>query len=100
VGVRAAWSKFYTSGGALFANITPNSHMTSYLTDEANSEGVYIIEKVDRKISWQFICLEEEWTRGYLQEIQHFMECVSLGRKPRAGLALAYETMQINYAGY
>ena len=90
----------YTSGGALFANITPNNHMTSYLTDEAKLEGVYITEKVDRKTGWQFICLEEEWTRGYLQEIQDFMECVSLGREPRAGLALAYETTKIVYAGY
>ena len=70
----------YTSGGALFANITPNNHMVSYLTDEEKLAGVYITEKVDRKTGWQFICLEEEWTRGYLQEIQDFMECVSFGR--------------------
>jgi predicted dehydrogenase len=90
----------YTSGGTLFANITPNNHMTSYLTDEEKLAGVYITEKVDRKTGWQFICLEEEWTRGYLQEIQDFMECVAVGRQPRAGLDLAYETTKINYAGY
>jgi predicted dehydrogenase len=90
----------YTSGGALFANITPNNHMTSYLTDEEKLAGVYITEKVDRKTGWQFICLEEEWTRGYLQEIQDFMECVSSGRQPRADLALAYETTKLNYAAY
>ena len=90
----------YTSGGALFANITPNNHMTSYLTDEAKLAGVYITEKVDRKTGWQFICLEEEWTRGYLQEIQDFMECVSSGRQPRADLDLAYETTKLNYAAY
>jgi predicted dehydrogenase len=90
----------YTSGGALFANITPNNHMLSYLTDEAKLADVYITEKVDRKTGWQFICLEEEWTRGYLQEIQDFMECVSSGRQPRADLGLAYVTTQINYAAY
>jgi predicted dehydrogenase len=90
----------HTSGGALYANITPNNHMTSYLTDEQKLEGVYITEKVDRKTGWQFVCLEEEWTRGYLQEIQDFMECVSLGREPRADLALAYDTTKIIYAGY
>src|SRR5499433_2396839 len=90
----------YTGGGTLFANITPNNHMTSYLTDEEKLAGVYITEKVDRKTGWQFICLEEEWTRGYLQEIQDFMECVAVGRQPRADLGLAYETTKINYAGY
>jgi predicted dehydrogenase len=90
----------YTSGGALFANITPNNHMMSYLTDETKLDGVYITEKVDRKTGWQFVCLEEEWTRGYLQEIQDFMECAAFGRQPRADVALAYETMKVNYAAY
>ena len=90
----------YTNGGSLFANITPNNHLMSYLTDEEKLAGVYITEKVDRKTGWQYICLEEEWTRGYLQEIQDFMECVVHKREPLSGLSLAYETIKVNYAGY
>jgi predicted dehydrogenase len=90
----------YTSGGALFANITPNTHLLSYLTDEEKLAGVYITEKVDRKTGWQFVCLEEEWTRGYLQEIQDFMECISFGTEPRADLDLACETTKLSYAAY
>ena len=90
----------YTNGGSLFANITPNNHLMSYLTDEEKLAGVYITEKVDRKTGWQYICLEEEWTRGYLQEIQDFMECVAQKREPLADLALAYETIKVNYAAY
>jgi len=90
----------YTSGGALFANITPNNHMMSYQTSEEKLASVYITEKVDRKTGWQYVCLEEEWTRGYLQEIQDFMECVATGRQPLADLALAFETIKVNYAGY
>jgi predicted dehydrogenase len=90
----------YTSGGCLFANITPNNHMTTYLTDESRLQSVYFTEKVDRKTGWQSLCLEEEWTRGYLQEIQDFAECVAFGRQPVAGVDLAFETMRINYAAY
>src|SRR5215468_1524504 len=90
----------YTSGGSLFANITPNTHLVSYQTNEEKLAGVYITEKVDRKTGWQFVCLEEEWTRGYLQEIQDFMECAATGRQPLADLALAFETIKVNYAGY
>src|SRR5208282_5043502 len=72
----------YTSGGSLFANITPNNHMLTYMTDEQKLADVYITEKVDRKTGWQFVCLEEEWTRGYLQEIQDFLECAATGRQP------------------
>jgi predicted dehydrogenase len=90
----------YTSGGSLFANITPNTHMMSYQTSEEKLAGVYITEKVDRKTGWQYVCLEEEWTRGYLQEIQDFMECAATGRQPLSDLALAFETIKVNYAGY
>ena len=90
----------HTSSGALFANITPNTHMMSYQTSEEKLADVYITEKVDRKTGWQYVCLEEEWTRGYLQEIQDFMECVATGRQPLADLALAFETIKVHYAGY
>lgn len=90
----------YTSGGSLFANITPNTHLMSYQTSEEKLARVYITEKVDRKTGWQYVCLEEEWTRGYLQEIQDFMECAATGRQPLSDLALAYETIKVNYAGY
>ena len=90
----------YTSGGSLFANITPNTHLVSYQTSEAKLADVYITEKVDRKTGWQYVCLEEEWTRGYLQEIQDFMECATTGRQPLSDLALAYQRIKVNYAGY
>jgi predicted dehydrogenase len=90
----------YTSGGSLFANITPNNHLMSYQTSEEKLASVYITEKVDRKTGWQYVCLEEEWTRGYLQEIQDFMECAATGRQPLSDLSLAFETIKVNYAGY
>ena len=90
----------YTNTGLLFANITPNTHMMSYQTSEEKLASVYFTEKVDRKTGWQYVCLEEEWTRGYLQEIQDFMECIATGRQPLADLALAFQTIKVNYAGY
>jgi len=90
----------YTTGGILNANMCPNTGMVTYLTDEAKLSDVYITEKVDRKTGWQFVCLEEEWTRGYIQELQDFMECVALGRQPLANLELAFDTIQATYAAY
>lgn len=90
----------YTTGGILNANICPNTGMITYLTDEAKLKDVYITEKVDRKTGWQYVCLEEEWTRGYTQEIQDFIECVAQGRQPLADLDLAFDTIQATYAAY
>lgn len=90
----------YTTGGILNANMCPNTGMVTYLTDEEKLAEVYITEKVDRKTGWQFVCLEEEWTRGYIQEIQHFMECVAHARQPLADVDLAFATIQAIYAAY
>jgi len=90
----------YTTGGAVFANIAPNNHVVTYLTDESRLGEVYITEKVDRKTGWQFVCVDEEATRGYIGEMQDFMECVTLGRQPLAGVDLAYAAIQVHYAGY
>lgn len=90
----------YTTGGILNANMCPNTGMVAYLTDENKLNDVYITEKVDRKTGWQYVCLDEEWARGYIQEIQDFMECVAFGRDPLAGLDLAFDTIQATYAAY
>jgi len=74
--------------------------MTTYVTDESKLGGVHFTEKVDCNTGWQFVCLEEEWTRGYLQQIQDFMECVAIGRQPLADLELACGTIRIQYGGY
>ena len=80
----------YTSGGSLFANITPNNHLMSYLTDEKSSSASTSPRKSTARPVGNIVCLEEEWTRGYLQEIQDFMECVAMGapaaRRSRARL--------------
>jgi predicted dehydrogenase len=90
----------YTTGGILNANMCPNTGMVTYLTNENKLQDVYITEKVDRKTGWQYVCLEEEWARGYVQEIQDFMECVAFGRDPLADLDLAFDTIQATYAAY
>jgi predicted dehydrogenase len=90
----------HTTGGAVFANITRNSHVVSYLTDESRLAEVHVAEKVDRKTGWQFVCVDVDANFGFTGEIQDFMECVTLGREPLAGVDLAREAIRVTYAGY
>ena len=80
----------YTNGGALFANITPNTHMMSYQTSRGKTRQRLHHRKGRSQDRLAYVCLEEEWTRGYLQEIQDFMECVAhraaAALRSRAGL--------------
>jgi hypothetical protein len=69
-------------------------------TSEEKRAGVYTTEKVDRKTGWQFVCLVEEWTRGYLQGNPglHGMrrDWAGSARRSRPGAG----DDQANYAGY
>ena len=92
--------EFNTNTGTLVCNIAPNNGMMTYAADASVLKDVYLTEKVETTAGWQYVLLDEESARGYLQEAHDFMECVATGRQPLSGLDLAYETIKITYAGY
>lgn len=71
-----------------------------YAVDPAPVEGVYFNEKQETKAGLSFPSPDEEWTLGYPQEIQDFMEAIALDRPPRSGLELAKQVVEVIYAGY
>jgi predicted dehydrogenase len=90
----------YSSQGVMHCNIAPNTHMLNYSATGKELNDVYITEKVETKAGWQFVCIDEEITRGYIGELQDFMECVAYGRQPLSGYDLAYDTVRATYAAY
>lgn len=90
----------YCNDSAHICNMAPNNNMMSYMIDESRIKDVYITEKVETKAGWQFVCTSEELVRGYVGEMQDFMECVAYGRKPLSGFDLAYDTTKAIYAAY
>ncbi len=42
----------------------------------------------------------EELVRGYIGELQDFVECVVYGRKPIFDFDIAYDTIKAIYAAY
>ena len=92
--------EFNTNTGTIACNMAPNDAMMSYAADASVLKDVYLTEKVETNAGWQYVLLDEESARGYVQEAQDFTECVALGREPVSGLDLARETIRVTYAGY
>ena len=90
----------YTNEGAYQPNIAPNNQMPVYHVDEEHLGDVYITEKVENKCGWQNLFIDEETARGYVGELQDFMECVATGRKPQSDFRLAYDSIRAIYAAY
>jgi predicted dehydrogenase len=90
----------YLSNGVVEANINPNSTLRVYAPDGAVWGDEYLTEKVETRAGWQFPSPDEDWMRGYPQEMADFVDAVREGREPLSGALLARETVEVIYAGY
>jgi predicted dehydrogenase len=90
----------YMSNAVVQVNINPNTSLQVFAPDGAIWGDEYITEKVETKGGWQFPSPDEDWMRGYPQEMEDFVDAVREAREPLSGLLLAHETVEVIYAGY
>jgi len=98
-GVRNVVSAYLTSG-VVHANITPNTAVVAYAPEARVWGEEYITEKVETTSGWQFPSPEEDWMRGYPQELEDFVDAIHDGRPPLSDASLAREVVEVIYAGY
>jgi len=92
--------EIYANDGTLMCNITPADNLKAYFLDQEGLEDVVFSEMLPEKTGWNNLFVCDEILRGYVYELQDFVECVAYGRKPVSGFDLAYETIKIIYAAY
>ena len=90
----------YLSNSVVQVNINPNTSLVVYAPDGKIWGDEYITEKVETKGGWQFPSPDEDWMRGYPQEMEDFVDAVREGREPLSGALLAHETVEVIYAAY
>jgi predicted dehydrogenase len=90
----------YLSNGVVQANITPNTSLLAYAPDGRVWGDEYLTEKVETRAGWQFPSPEEDWMRGYPQELEDFVDAIREGRTPLSDATLAREVVEVVYAGY
>ena len=90
----------YLTNAVVQANITPNTAVAVYAPDAAVWGDAYITEKVETKAGWQFPSPEEDWMRGYPQELEDFADAIKTRRAPLSGRDLAREVVEVIYAAY
>jgi predicted dehydrogenase len=92
--------EIYANDGTLMCNITPADNLKTYFLDQDGLENVYFSEMMPEKTGWNYVFISDEILRGYVYELQDFVECVAYGRKPLSGIELAYETTKAMYGAY
>ncbi|HBJ80969.1 Gfo/Idh/MocA family oxidoreductase, partial [Pseudothermotoga sp.] len=89
-----------TANGMIYCNITPNNMMIAYTPSEDAWKNEYIAEKIETKSGWTFPSPDEDWVRGYPQEMRDFALAILGEKEPESDFELAKETVKVIYAAY
>jgi predicted dehydrogenase len=90
----------YGAKAVVLCNINPNDMVQAYAPDPGVFGDEYIVEKIETKAGWTSPQPDEEWTSGYPQEIQDFVDSVAFDREPLSGGPLARDVTAVIYAAY
>ena len=90
----------YMSNTAVFVNINPNTSLVVYSPEKNIFGSEYITEKVETTAGWQFPSPDEDWMRGYPQELEDFIDAILFDREPISGIDLAKDVVEAIYAAY
>lgn len=90
----------YFSNAVAYANINPNNAVEVYAPDPDILGNEYIAEKLETKAGWNFASPDEDWMRGYPQELEDFIDCILQRKEPISGLDIAEDTMEVIYSAY
>lgn len=90
----------YLSNARIKCNIEPNDSCVAYAPVPSIFEGEFIAEKLETKAGWSFPSLDHNWSSGFYQEMQDFVEAVAYDREPKSGIDVATESVTAVYALY
>lgn len=98
-GLNTRVSAFMTDG-VIKANMTGNDAIETYAPDASVFQKEYFTEKLETKAGWNRPSCDEDWFRGFAQEIADFAGAIRDGREPLAGIDLAVGCVKLIYAAY
>ncbi len=92
--------EIYLNNCVVKCNMTPNNSLNIYSPQQGIFDGVYLREKLETNAGWHDINADEDWMRGYPQEMQEFMECLASDKAPLSDWEIAADTVTAIYAAY
>jgi len=90
----------YLSNAVVNVNMNPHDVLEVYAPAPEIFGDEYIAEKLETKAGWNFPSPDEDWVRGYPQEMEDFVDCVLHDREAASGFDLARDVVEVIYAAY
>jgi predicted dehydrogenase len=90
----------YLSNAVVYVNINPNNAVEIYAPEPHIFESEFIAERLETKAGWNYPSPDDNWMRGYAQEMEDFVDAVLEDREPASGIDLATDVVEVIYAAY
>lgn len=89
-------AEIHGSKGVAFADLLHGNAIETYSAAGYD----YAVEKAGSTVGWSFTIYEEIWNYGFVQEMEHFVECVRHDRQPIVTGEDARVVMEVLFAAY
>lgn len=86
--------------GRIKCNMTPNNMCEAYAPDGKVWGDEYIAEKIQTTAGWNYPSPDEDWVRGFPQELADFVEAARDNRAPLSDGQLGRDCVEVIYAAY
>jgi predicted dehydrogenase len=90
----------YLSNAVVYVNMNPHNVLEVYAPEPHIFGEEYIAEKLETKAGWNFPSPDDDWMKGFPQELEDFIDAVRLEREPVSGIDLARDVVETIYAAY
>jgi len=90
----------YTNDSTLRCTLTQTNLLEAYTADEKGLEQVEWGELVKKKVGWNNVYVSDAIVRGYVGEMQEFLEAIAEDREPETDFDIAYEIIRVVYASF
>ncbi len=90
----------YLSNAVVYVNINPHDVLEVYAPEPHIFGEEYIAEKVETKAGWNFPSPDDDWMKGFPQELEDFIDAILFEREPISGMDLARDVVEAIYAAY
>jgi predicted dehydrogenase len=90
----------YLSNAVVYVNMNPHDVLEVYAPEPHIFGAEYIAEKLETKAGWNFPSPDDDWMKGFPQELEDFIDAVLLDREPISGIDLARDVVGTIYAAY
>jgi predicted dehydrogenase len=86
--------------GVIKVNMTQNDAMETFAPDPGAFGDERFPERLETRARWNRPSCDDDWFRGFSQELTDFVTAIRSGKQPLSGIQLAVDCVDVIYAAY